>query len=83
MLICMSDTNIDVKVRLKNRLNVTRLSSAGVLVQLETQSLEFRDKEVVIDKIMISQLSKYTTGRTERAVTTFCNESRNQGLKVK
>ena len=40
-------------------------------------------KEVVIDKNMISQLSKYTAGLAERAVTTFCNESRNQGLKVK
>ena len=40
-------------------------------------------KEVAIDKNMISQLSKYTAGLTERAVTTFCNESRNQGLKVK
>ena len=40
-------------------------------------------KEVVIDKNMISQLNKYTAGLTERAVTTFCNESRNQGLKVK
>ena len=61
----------------------TRLSSADVLVHLETQSLEFGDKEVVIDKNLISQLSKYTAGLTERAVTTFCNESRNQGLKVK
>ena len=40
-------------------------------------------KEVIINKNMISQLSKYTAGLTERAVTTFCNESRNQGLKVK
>ena len=40
-------------------------------------------KEVIIDKNMISQLSKYTAGLTERAVTSFCNESRNLGLKVK
>ena len=40
-------------------------------------------REVVIDKNMISQLRKYIAGLTEGAVTTFCNESRNQGLKVK
>ena len=40
-------------------------------------------KQAKIGNNMMSKLSKYTAGQSEKAIVTFCNASHDRGLKVK